>query len=98
MAKESMFERRLKIELKKRYPGCYVIKLPSGLIQGISDRLILYGEKWATLEIKRNAKAPHRPNQDYYVSKFDDMAFSRFIFPENMNEVLTELDEYFDRR
>ena len=38
-------------------------------IQGLPDLLILYGEKWASLECKRSATAKKRPNQDYYVEK-----------------------------
>ena len=34
--------------------GCSVTKLDSGLIQGIPDLLILYKDKWATLENKRH--------------------------------------------
>lgn len=98
MARESDFEKDLKIELKRRYPGCIVIKLPSGFIQGIPDRLILFNDRWATLEVKRSATASHRPNQDYYVELCNKMAFSRFIFPENKEEVLRDLDDYFLRR
>lgn len=96
--RESIFEKHLKKELKNRYPGCIIIKLPSGLVQGIPDRLILFNDRWATLEVKRSATAPHRPNQDYYVERNNKMAFSRFIFPENEEEVLNDLDNYFLRR
>ena len=94
--KESKFQADLKKELKLRFPGCMVMKLDSGDIQGIPDLLVLYKDKWATLENKRSASASHRPNQDYYVNKMNDMSFSRFIFPENKDDVLLELEKKFN--
>ena len=77
------------------FPGCIVTKLDSSDIQGIPDLLILYKNKWATLENKRNAKATHQPNQDYYVDVMNNMSFSRFIYPENKEEVLNDLQQAF---
>lgn len=94
--KESKFQSDLKKELKQRFPGCIVTKLDSGDIQGIPDLLVLYKNKWATLENKRSANAPHRPNQDYYVNKMNEMSFSRFIYPENKEDVLNELSKTFE--
>lgn len=93
--RESKFQADLKKELKKMFPGCIVTKMDSGDIQGIPDLLVLYKDKWATLENKRSANASHRPNQEYYVDKMNDMSFSRFIYPENKEEVLNELRETF---
>jgi hypothetical protein len=90
------FQAKLKKELKERYPGCIVAKLDSGDIQGIPDLLILYKNKWATLENKRSKKASRQPNQEYYVEKMNNMSFSSFIYPENKEEVLNELDNMFN--
>lgn len=95
MKKESEFQKNLKKELKSLFPGCIITKLDSGDIQGIPDLLILYKDKWATLENKRNAKASKRPNQEYYVDKMDEMSFSRFIYPENKDTVLEDLKKKF---
>lgn len=94
--RESKFQADLKKEIKKRFPGCIVTKLDSGDIQGIPDLLILYKDMWATLENKRSADAPNRPNQEYYVNKMNEMSFSRFIFPENREEILRELENKFN--
>ena len=91
------FQDKLKKELKSRFPGCIITKLDSGDIQGIPDLLILYKDKWATLENKRSAKATKQPNQEYYVNKMNEMSFSRFIYPENKEEVLDELGEMFNK-
>ena len=94
--KENKFQKDLKKELKERFPGCIVTKLDSSDIQGIPDLLILYKNKWASLENKRSAKATKRPNQDYYVDKMNEMSFSRFIYPENRDIVLDELTNYLE--
>lgn len=95
MKKESEFQKNLKKELKSIFPGSIVTKLDSSDIQGIPDLLILYKNKWATLENKRHAKATHQPNQDYYVKKMNQMSFSKFIYPENKDSILDELKKYF---
>lgn len=92
---ERDFQKSLIQDLKKMFAGCIVTKLDSCHIQGIPDLLILWGKHWATLECKKSAKASHQPNQDYYVKRMNDMSFSRFIFPENKEEVLNELERAF---
>ena len=92
---ENKFKTKLKKEIESRFDGCIVTHMDAGDIQGIPDLLILYNDRWATLEGKKNANASHRPNQDYYVKKMNNMSFSRFIYPENKDEVLDELEEYF---
>lgn len=92
---ERDFQSSLIKQLKDLFPGCLVVKLDANYIQGIPDLLVLYGKRWAILECKRSAKATHRPNQDYYISLFNAMSFSRFINPENRSEVLHELQQAF---
>lgn len=93
---ESKFQADLKKELQTRFPGCIVTKLDSSYIQGIPDLLVLYKDKWATLECKKSANAKKQPNQPYYVDKMNEMSFSRFIYPENKEEVLSELQQTFE--
>ena len=94
--KESAFQKKLKDDLKERFPGCIIIKNDPTDIQGIPDLTIFYKNKWATLECKRSAKESHQPNQDYYVNKMDEMSFSRFVYPENEMEVLDEIQRSFE--
>lgn len=99
MKKEKLerdFQASLIKELKQRFDGCIIAKLDASYIQGIPDLLILWRDKWATLECKKNARARHRPNQDYYVQKMNEMSFSRFIFPENRKETIDELVQSFE--
>jgi len=92
---ENKFQSKLRKELKNIFPGCIVTKADSGDIQGIPDLLILYKDKWAALECKKDARAKKQPNQKYYVDKMNEMSFSRFICPENKEEVLNELQQTF---
>lgn len=90
---ESGFQDKLIKELKSLFSGCMVFKMDQ--IQGIPDLLILYKNKWASLECKQFASAKKRPNQEYYVGLMNEMSFSRFISPENKEEVLRELCKAF---
>jgi len=92
---ERNFQANLIRELKTMFPGCMVMKLDSGYIQGIPDLLVLHNNKWATLECKKYKSAKKQPNQEYYVRLMDEMSFSRFICPENKEEVLHELQQTF---
>lgn len=90
---ESGFQDRLINKLKDLFPGCMVFKMDQ--IQGIPDLLVLYKDKWASLECKRSASAKRQPNQEYYVGKMNEMSFSRFVSPENKEDVLYELQQVF---
>lgn len=92
---ERDFQKNLIKDLKSMFKGCIVMKNDSSYIQGIPDLMILFNDKWASLEVKKSATASKRPNQEYYVDMMNDMSFSRFIFPENRDSVLTELKEFF---
>ena len=94
---ERDFQRGVVKDIKNMFEGCIVTKLDPSHTQGIPDLLVLHKDKWATLECKRNAKAERQPNQEYYVNKMNEMSFSRFIYPENKEEVLNELRETFRR-
>lgn len=93
---ESNFQAQLIRELKTMFPGCIVIKNDSSYIQGIPDLTIFYKNKWATLECKKSAGAKKQPNQKYYVGLMNEMSFSKFIYPENKEEVLYELQQSFE--
>lgn len=95
MKKESIFQHELIADLKTTFPGCFVLKNDANYIQGFPDLLVLFNNKWAALECKQSEKASHQPNQEYYICKLGQMSFARFIFPENKEEVLYELQQTF---
>ena len=93
---ENKFQADLIKEIKEELPGCIVLKNDSSYLQGIPDLSIFYRDKWAMLEVKKDAKAKHQPNQDYYVNKANEMSHSAFIYPENKDEVLCGLRKHFN--
>lgn len=93
---ERDFQPKVIEEIEQRLPGALVSKIEAN--QGWPDLLILYGDRWAMLECKRKEKAKHQANQDYYVDLMNNMSFSRFIFPENKEEVLDELEQALQTR
>ena len=96
MAKlENKFQSDLIREIKKEFPGCIVLKNDPNYKQGVPDLTVFHKNKWATLECKKDKDARHRPNQDHYVETMDEMSFSRFVYPENKEEVLNELKIHF---
>ena len=90
---ESGFQDSLIKQIKKILPGSMVFKMDQ--IQGLPDLLILYKNKWASLECKRTATAKRQPNQEYYVNLMNEMSFSRFINPQNKDDILDELLKKF---
>jgi hypothetical protein len=90
---ESGFQDRLIGTIENMFPGCMVFKMEDP--QGIPDLLVLYNKKWASLECKKTANAKRQPNQEFYVGVMNEMSFSRFICPENKEEVLNELQSAF---
>ena len=92
---ERDFQKNLIKDLKSMFKGCIVMKNDSSYIQGIPDLLILFKDKWCSLECKKSSSASKLPNKEYYVNRMNDMSFSRFIFPENKESVLEELKNFF---
>lgn len=93
---ENKYQSKLIKKIKALLPGCIILKNDPNYIQGIPDLSIMYKTKWATLEVKRARNSEHQPNQDYYVAEMNTMSFSRFIFPENEDEVLNDLVNYME--
>lgn len=95
MSLESQFQADLIDDLEDLFDGCEIIKNDSGYQQGLPDLLVLYKDKWAMLEVKRSATAPERPNQRYWIETFNEMSFGAFVYPENKEHVLHELQRAF---
>lgn len=97
----SVRENKYQSELIKRietlFPQSMVLKNDPNYIQGVPDLLVLCDERWAMLEVKASAKASRRPNQEYYIEKLEYMGFARFVYPENEEEVLRDLNQYFSQ-
>lgn len=90
---ESKFQAQLINELEQLFPGCVVIKTDANYIQGFPDLLILHNTRWAALEGKKSATANVQPNQPYYIDLLNSMSYASFIYPENKEVVLDELQQ-----
>lgn len=91
---EAVYRRRFKKKLAELYPGSFVFYLdPEINPPGVPDLLFLYKRFWATFETKRFRDASRRPNQDYYVKVMNAMSYSRFLYPQNEQEVLHGLEQ-----
>lgn len=93
--KESVFQAGVIKDLKRIFPGCIVLKNDANYLQGIPDLLILYKNHWAALECKGRQLAHVQPNQLYYITKMNEMSFASFIYPENKEEILSDLQRAF---
>ena len=99
--RESVYQAGLIRKLRETYPGSIVLKNDSGYMQGIPDLLVLYGDKWAALEVK--AKEPRssqafEPNQEWFLETMNEMSFAACIYPENEEEVLRGLQQALSPR
>jgi hypothetical protein len=93
---ENQYQAKLIKKLKDMFPGCVVVKNDSAYQQGIPDLLILFNDKWASLEVKASASAPEQPNQGYFIDHLHKMSFASRIYPENEREVLSALQQAFE--
>lgn len=93
---ERDYQSELKKRLRKRFPGCIVLKNDPNIVQGIPDLLVLHKNKWGALECKANEKAKKRPNQDHYIDVMNEMSFASYIYPENEEEVLNAMERTFE--
>lgn len=96
--KENKFQADLVKEIKKRFPGAIVLKNDANYLQGIPDLTILWNRCWAMLECKKSSHEIHQPNQDLYIQMADTLGFGRFIYPENKEAVLDEMERSFKIR
>lgn len=98
--RESEFKRKLIIEIESLFPECVVLNNDANYLQGIPDLQILNGPKWAMLETKISTNASRRANQEYYITLFNHMSYASFVYPENKEKVLDELQSAlrFSRR
>lgn len=95
MKSETRYQAYLINKITDLFPNCYILVNDPTRIQGIPDLLILFESMWAALEVKAHSAAPIQPNQEYYISMFNNMSFASFICPENEEFVLDALQSAF---
>jgi hypothetical protein len=78
------------------FPNAIIYKTSPYAPQGFPDITIChYSGLWAYLECKASRKAKRQPNQEWYVEKLNKWGFASFIYPDNEEEVLDKLKDYF---
>ena len=95
MPLESKFQKEFKERLMRVFPDAIILKGNSADRQGLPDLILLNGDKWASLEIKRDHKARKQPNQDWYVEKLNGMSYAAIVDPDNADEVIFEIQSAF---
>lgn len=95
MPPEGIFKRKLIKEIERQYPGAIILKNDASYLQGIPDHLILLGNKWAAFEAKAHHYSHIQPNQEYYIDLLNSMSFAMFVYPENKELFLDELQRAF---
>lgn len=92
---ESVYQRQLMNKIEMLFPGCIIIRNDPQQNPGIPDLLVLLGNTWFMLEVKTSEQARQRPNQEYFVQQFDQMSYATFIYPQNEEQVLSDLQSTF---
>lgn len=93
--RESQFQSGLIKRINGLFPGCFILKNDSSYVQGVPDLIVLYESFWAMLEVKKSISARTQPNQDYWVEQLNQMSFAAYVYPENVEDVLYELQRAF---
>ena len=96
LAKESAFVTKFLDKIRKRYPEAIIMKNDANQIQGFPDWDIKHMDKWVSLEFKRSKNASKQPNQAYWVDTLNKMSYASFVYPENEEEVLYEIQRVFE--
>ena len=93
---ESQFQNKLIKRIKSEFGNDNVIILKNdpNYIQGFPDLTILGKKRYAILECKRSKNEHKQPNQEFYVNKANRLSYGRFIYPENEQQVLSDMKEY----
>ena len=89
--RESMFQKKVIDAVLSMFPDGVVLKNDPNYKQGIPDLIFLIGSSWLALECKRDRFSKVQPNQEYYIEKFNGMSYAAFVYPENLSEVLNEI-------
>ena len=91
---EGRFKEEFNKDLNFLLPDIVIVKNDEQMLQGIPDQLVLYRDRWAMLEFKASANAAVQPNQRYYIGLFNSMSYAAFVYPENGDDILEELQRH----
>ena len=94
---EIKFRKKLIDDIKNEIPGVIDIEHNNPqFINGIHDLIVLgKNGKYAMLETKKSSDSSRRALQEYYVDKYAQYTYSKFVDPTNRDEVMQDLKEMF---
>lgn len=97
---ESVFQSKLIKDIKKKFPGCIVLKNDPKYLHGFPDLTILYLGFYYVLEVKKSRddylkSVKRQKNQAYYISKLKNASY---IYPEIKEDVIHAMEEAFGTR
>jgi hypothetical protein len=92
---ESKFKVYAKRRIRDRFPELDLDFVEPMFDRSRPDLYILGPMVWAALEFKQSENASHRPNQDYHIARLKMKGYASFVYPENFEEVLDELEVLF---
>lgn len=89
---EKDFQKEFIRQIKLTLPNSIAIKNDANYLQGFPDWTVIDGPRVYIFEAKAFKDANRQPNQEYYVNAINEAGgFARFVYPENMQEVLDEI-------
>lgn len=89
---EKDFQKDFIHKIKTLLPNSIAIKNDANYLQGFPDWTVIDGPRVYVFEAKAFKKANRQPNQEYYINAINAAGgFARFVYPENMQEVLDEI-------
>lgn len=96
MKKESSFKSSLYKEIRERFPGSEVVINDAGYVQGFPDATVyLPNGRYFLLEGKRECNSSRQPNQEYYVERSPLSNNACFVYPENKEKIMEELERRY---
>lgn len=94
MIRENAYQSKLIKKLRQLHPDWIIVKNDANYLQGIPDWTVFANGKYAFFDVKRSSDAVHQPNQDWYINNANETgAFGMFVYPENEEEFLNEIQQ-----
>lgn len=93
---ESEFKKHTIQRIKDRLPSLdldFIKTKPFN--RSMPDTFVIGPWNWAALEFKRSELAAQQANQDYHIERLNRKGYASFVFPENVEEVLDDLEAVF---
>ena len=94
---ESKFKAQLIERIEQEFPDMDLDFIRPKSYDRSKPDIIILGPSglWAALEVKRAWDSPYQPNQEPTIERMSKKGYAKFVFPENLSEVLDDLERLF---